>query len=176
MSVFANCFGSYLDFCWDIKKGWLEEEFHHWGDVYSIKFDILVTKLSNVTWINVFNFVRTNESLDMNTIVNGDRIPLLNINRNGYFHIASSVNGIANYYKDIDFELGKTYKMTIQQLKHRGKYWYEIIVDGDSKLKIENKKPLTFSTAYLYGSNPWIKSFSSEFGSICNVKIEYGGK
>ena len=117
-------------------------------------------------WTSVFHFTANDNSGD-----HGDRIPAFWINRNGYFFIVSSVNDNGDYYKYIPFELGKIYQVTIQQVKDGNKYWYEIIINGDSKLKVENKKPLTFSNVDLYGSDPWHDSFSSDFGSFCNVEI-----
>jgi hypothetical protein len=155
------------DSCWDIKKGRLAKKFQNWGDVYVIKFQIVVTKMPTSLWTSVFHLTGTNE----NCCDHGDRIPAFWINSNGYFSIESSVNNNGNYWKHIPIELGKTYQVTIQQVKDGKKYWYEIIINGDSKLKVENKKPLTFSNVDLYGSDPWHHSFSSDFGSFCNVEI-----
>ena len=113
-------------------------------------------------WMSVFHFTGNNENCC---------IPALWINRDGKFTIVSSVNDNGHYRKNIPFELGKTYQVTIKQVKDGSKYWYEIIINGDSKLKVENKNPLTFSTVKLYGSDPWHDSFSSDFGSFCNVEI-----
>ena len=128
----------------------------------------MVTKLPTVSWLNVFHFTANNRNMGKH----GDRIPALFINRHGYFHIVSSVNDKPNYWKNFNFELGKTYKITIQQTKIGSKYWYEIILNGDSMLRVENKNPLEFSDVHLYESDPWYDSFSADFGSICNVNID----
>ena len=47
-----------------------------------------------------------------------------------------------------------------------GKYWYEIIIDGNSEFKIENKQPKKFCSVKLHAN-----SFSSDLGNICNVNI-----
>ena len=164
---------NFLDFCWDIKKGWLAKEFQNWGNSFSVEFDIQVTKLSSGDWQNVFHFTASNQEFGEN---HGDRIPALWINKAGFFLIVSSLNDNGNYYTNVDFQLGKTYQFTIQQIKKDGKYWYEIIIDGNSTLKLENNNPLNFSSVYLYASDPWFESFTSEFGSICNIKIRFGGK
>ena len=59
-------------------------------------------------------------------------------------------------------------------IKDGGKYWYEIIVDGKTKLKVENKNPKTFSKVYLYASSPWYETLSSTVCKICNVKVQHG--
>ena len=67
--------------------------------------------------------------------------------------------------------MGKKYHATIQQFKKDGKYWYEIIADGESSFKIENEKPRSFDNVKLYASDPWHAPFSSNLGIINNVKI-----
>ena len=155
----------------DITKGSLTKEYHNWGDIYSIEFDVVVTKL-NENWMNVFHFTATNE----NCCDNGDRVPALFINKAGYFHFTTSLNDNGNYWKDFTFVLGKTYHVIIQQSKEDNKYWYEIIIDGDSLLREENKSPKTYSTVDLYTSDPWHDPFSSDFGNVYNLKIQQGGK
>ena len=135
--------------------------------MYTVEFDIMVTN-SVSGWTNVFHF-----TADGNYDNYGDRLPALYINTGEYFHICSAVNGNANYWQNFDFELGKQYQITIRQFKtSRETYWYEIIIDGESRLKIENTQPQSFSSVKLYMSDPWYTSFSSDLGSICNVKIQ----
>ena len=73
-----------------------------------------------------------------------------------------------------DFELGKKYHITVKQFKASGTYWYEVIIDGESKFKKENTQPQAFPDVKLYTSAPHITSFSSEMGSLCNLKIQQG--
>ena len=155
------------DFCWNIEKSLLIEDIQNWDETYSVKFEILVKKLPTSEWMNVFHFTATND----NCCRTGDRIPAVWIHKDGYFHICTSLNGNANACKNIGFELEKTYQVTIKQVKDGRQYFYEIIVDGISKFKEENKKPLKFPTVSLYGSDPWYDSFTSEFGSLCNFAL-----
>ena len=141
--------------------------FQNWGDVYKIEFCIKVEQLPAAEWTNVFRFSGT----DNDCCNNGDRIPAIKINKNGYFYVRSSVNGNGDYGQSYYFDLGKQYQMTIQQLKENGKYWYENIIDGTSKFKIENEQPKIFSNVKLYGSDPWYNPFTSDLGSICNINI-----
>ena len=141
----------------------------NWGDEFKMEFSIKVTKTPPAGWTNVFHFSGT----DKDCCNFGDRIPAMWINRDGYFHIASSVNGNGNYYKNFDFELNNVYQITIQQLKDSsGLYWYEIIIDGVSKEKTENKQVTTYPSVKVYASNPWIDSFTSDLGIISNFKVQ----
>ena len=153
--------------CWDLTKNKLVKVYQNWGDVFKIEFAITVTKLPRETWTSVFHF-----SADGNYVNYGDRIPGLWIYNPGNFVISSAVNGNSNYYKEFPFVLGKQYQMTIQQFKDSdGKYWYEIVIDGESKFKIENTQTKTFSNVKLYASDPWYSPFSSDLGSFCDIKI-----
>ena len=121
-------------------------------------------------YLNVFRLTGT----DDNCCDHGDRIPLVSILNTGYFEVSSTVNGNGNYYNHFLFELGKQYQMSIQQWKQNGTHWYEITIDGISKFKIENNQPKQFSNVELYASDPWYNPFTSDFGSICNIKIQQG--
>ena len=62
--------------------------------------------------------------------------------------------------------------MTIQQFKDsNGKYFYEIVIDGESKFKIENTQAQSFSDVKLYAGDPWYSPFYPYLGSFCNIKI-----
>ena len=156
----------FSDICWDIKSGKIIQEFKNWGKLYKIEFEITVTHQPVSAWTNVFHFTANAENSNY-----GDRIPAMYININR-FEISSAVDGIKNYVFYTSFELGRKYKFIIQQFKASGTYWYEIIKDGKSELKIQNTQPQSFSNVKLYGSNPWVPSFFSSWGSICNVHID----
>ena len=159
---------TFSDSCQEFEKGKLNEQYQNWGNVFSIEFDIMITKLPISEWMNVFHFTGTNG----NCCGIGDRIPALFINKAGYFHFTMAINNNGNYQKNIDFELGKTYHVTIQQSIIGDKFWYEILINDESKLKLENSNPKTFSSVHLYTSDSWYESFTSDFGTVCNLKIQ----
>ena len=86
----------------------------------------------------------------------------------------SAVNKNGNLVKNIPFELGKLYHVNIQQSKIDEKYWYEISIDGETKLKSENFNPLSFSSVKFYASDPWYSAFTSDMGQISGVTIING--
>ena len=167
MSVIIISDGS----CWSITKDNLVQVYPNWGDLFKIDFSIRVTKLPQETWTNVFHF-----SADGDNFNYGDRIPgfwiynVLNITQ--YFVISSAINGNSDYQQDFPIVLGKQYQMTIEQFKDsNGKYFYEIVIDGESKFKIENTQAQSFSNVKLYAGDPWYSPFSSDLGSFCDIKI-----
>ena len=124
--------------------------------------------MPDATWTTVIRLTATDDDCcDL-----GDRIIHVSIKNNGQFFVSSHVNGNNDYYKYFHFELGKNYQMSIQQWKQNEKYWYEITIDGLSKFKIENSQPKQFSNVKLYATDPWHAAFTSDFGSICNIKIQ----
>ena len=155
--------------CWTITKNNLIKTFQNWGDVFNVEFTIEVKSLTNLPLGHIANIFQFSNSLYI-----GDRLPSLSI-RDEELYVYSLVNGVHDYSYSFKYELGKQYQMTIKQVKAvNGKYWYEIIVDGESKLKIENTQPKNFQNVHLYGSDPSSIPFSSDMGSICNVKIHKG--
>ena len=141
--------------------------FQNWGKLYSVEFEITVINPGS-GWTNVFHFAPVNKLGDR---IPG-RIPAFFINSDGYFHICSAVSGNGNYCYNFFFELGKQYQITIKQFNTSGKYWYEIIIDGESKIKKENTQPKSFASVNFYASNGVENTFSTDLGSICNVNIQ----
>ena len=146
------------------------KRYANWGKYFSIQFDIVVKKHPRGRWTNVFYFKAVEHGLQ------NDFVPALWIESGGYFHFGMHINNNQQNEEKVRFELGKTYHVTIRQSKRFTQFWYEIIIDNESKLKIENSNPQIWSKVYLYTSNPWVDAFTSEFGSICNLKISYKGK
>merc|ERR1712062_504672 len=102
----------------------------------------------------------------------GSRIPAVWIEPNKRFYIESAVSGNCCYRKYINHYLGKQYDITIQQTKENGKYWYQIIVNGSTVLKVQNTQPRIFSNVKEYLSDPWYRPFSSDYGTVYNLKIK----
>ena len=136
-------------------------EYQTWGDVYTIEFSIIVSQIPEDIYRSVFYFTETNENSKSN------RILYLYVSKGGKIGIGNS------YLKAFafTFEQGKMYQMTIRHFKECEKYWYEILVDGNSMFKMESTAPESSSNVKFYASDPWHDPFSSDVGSICNVKI-----
>ena len=152
-----------------ITKRNVVEVFRNWGDFFKIEFGIKVTKKTS-TCTNVFHFTAG----DRNHGKYGDRIPAFWVCR-GFFHICSAISGNVNYCKNFNFVLGKHYQVTIKQQILIGNYWYEIVINGVSILKIENKQAKRFSSVKLYASDPWHRPFSSDLGKISHIQIHQRG-
>ena len=148
----------------DLTQGAVVKEYQKWGDAYTVQFDIKLTKVPS-TLVNVFQFIVNDD------VATYGPIPALWITEDGNFYICSTVSGNKNFCRSFCFTVGRNYQITIQQFKHIEKHWYQIIIDDVSKLKIENTQPESFPSVYFYASDQWNETFSSDFGSIGNVKI-----
>ena len=140
--------------CLNITKSKMMNEYQTWGDVYTIEFSIIVSQIPAETR-NVFYFTETNS----------DRIPAVFVHKK----ICIGNTNLKTFC--FTFEQGKMYQMTIRHFIECEKYWYEILVDGNSMFKMESTAPESFSNVKFYASDPWHEPFSSDVGSICNVKI-----
>ena len=91
----------------------------------------------------------------------------------GFFQIIIILDDFAFIRKDIDFLIGNKYHIIIRQYRD-DQYWYEIIVDGESKQKLLNSKPEIFSNVELHAStstsNSLSEPFSSDLGNICFIQ------
>ena len=152
-------------------KGHVRKIYPTWNKVYRVSFSIIVNKLPHAQWTNVIHFTTGG-----NGEVYGDRVPAVWINKGGQsFHICSAVSGNWNVAKDYKFSFGKQYDITIQQSKQNGKYWYEILINNILRLRVHNTKPIIFSNVREYISDPWYPSFTSDLGTIFNLKVKSKG-
>ena len=95
------------------------------------------------------------------------------------FLFISALNGNGNRFipytpKGQDaIALGKQYDITIQQSHMRGRYYrYEVFVSGKRIINEVNGSAKRFNNVKLYTSDPWYPAFTSDLGTISNLKIE----
>ena len=159
--IVNNCYFSELQ----VSKGKLLETLPKWGRLYTVEADITVKKIPTTTWTNIFHF-----TIKDNHVKLGDRIPAVWINKAGYFHISSAVNGNRNFVKDFNFDVGEKYHMKIQQFQRDNKIIYEVLINGKPIHSGENTDPKDFENVKVYVSDPWYNPFSSEYGVLENFK------
>ena len=107
---------------------------------------------------NVFHFDANNRPFS--------GVPYLDIHPDGYFEI-----NFDNWRVKKDIVLGKQYPIAIIQYRQSQKYWYEVIIDDVQELMIYNHVAKSFPNVKVYLSDPWKPSFSSNFGSLCNLNL-----
>ena len=74
------------------------------------------------------------------------------------------------FSRNFNFELGKKYHFTIQQIqKHDKKYYFEIIKDGKNVFQIINNRPENFRNVKVYTSDDFYETFDG-FGRLENFK------
>ena len=136
--------------------------------IYRVSFRIIVKKY-HVSWLSVIHFTTGSDCC-----TSGYRIPAVWITPNqARFAIWSDVSGNNNYRYTTtnDFSFGMPYDITIQQTQDLTGYWYGIIINGSTVLKVQNTQPKIFSNVKEYLSDPWYPAFTSDFGYVSNLKI-----
>ena len=137
-----------------------------WGYLFRVEADITVNGKPTEEWTSVFHL-----TIDGDNSNYGDRIPAVFINKDGYFHITSAVNGNRNHHKDFYFDYGRKCHLVIQQVVEDDKILYKIEVNGELIESIENENAQTFRDVKIYFSDPWFNIFTSDIGLLENIKF-----
>jgi len=140
-----------------LKKGSLLTILPYIGKQFSVSFDLLITKMGSYAWQNVLHLtVGPNGDA-----VYGSRVPLVAVTPAWSLHVTSAISGNWNGGGDAKgLEQGRWIKVDILQKeradrKGRRKWEFEVLIDGRSKMKMENKKPEKFENIKVYASDPW---------------------
>ena len=105
----------------------------------------------------------------------GDRIPAVFLRRwfwTARIVVCSAVSEDRNFRRSFHAMLNKEYDITIQQSQIGGRYMYQVIVSGKRIVNEVNRHPKKFTNVKLYTSDPWYAAFTSDLGTISNLKIE----
>ena len=123
-------------------------EYHDWGDVFSIDFDIRVNVLPSKSdeMLNVLRFTANDQDNDNH----GDSLPSVMVSHESSLLFFTSLNDDPKYLTKFDFDIETVHHITIQQLKKDSRYWYEIVIDGESIVKKENTNINSYPSVILY--------------------------
>ena len=122
-------------------------------------------------WINLIH-ITTNGNKD------ADNIFQLCIYRNGL--LGQFAFKFWGQRKEMDFALGTTYRIEVEQFKIRKIYGFVITVDDvelvQKSLKdiTGRRRPKTYKQVKIYTSNPWQPTMPSKVGAVRNFKIDTG--
>ena len=139
-----------------------------WGRLYTVEADITVNKLpsASAVWANIFHF-----TINKNIGTNGDRIPLVLVNKDKYFYISTDLNGkVDKGTFKFNFDMYKKYHLKIEQFQKDGKIMYQVMINGKTEYSAENTDPKDFENVKVFASDPWHDAFTSEYGKLENFK------
>ena len=139
-----------------------------WGPTYHVEADLVVNNSfsQNHMWTNVFHF--TNGSLS-------NMIPLINV-YNDNLQICAIVNSI-NYCHIYKYEPNETINILIKQTEQLvGRFYFEIIINDESRYKVQNQEPEKFQNIKVYASDPWHFPFDGCLENLKYVMNESGVK
>ena len=171
-----------------IKRRMVKKSYPTWGPSYKVSFSLKINKLPRNRSTNIIHVTKGGNWHKL-----GDRIPFIGlqkVGRNGvYLLVCSGIyrrfkyrssNGRYRYYArnyrnfctKTMVSLGKKYDITVQQSKKSGKYWYQIFISGEKTRSFVIWKPRKFTNVKCYTSDPWYPPFTSDLGTVSNLKIE----
>jgi len=150
----------------DIKKNQQIAENPYIGKEYDVSFELLITKFGTEPFQSVIHL-----TLGENHGRNGDRIPAVWVTDKKKLCIASAVSGDVNkhdYVPATELEADKWIKVQISQKLVDGKYMYDVKVNEESVVNVENTKPEKFGPIKVFAGDDW---YPNQEGQIKNLSI-----
>ena len=158
----------------EIEKGKILEALPKMGISYQVSVDVILKKLpSSRKWLNILQIC--DQSRDKGY---GARNPAIwyhyDPNRYGkisFFRIETAFDN--NWAKNFEYHVvpNKTYNLQITQFLEETNIQTEVKVNGYQVFKGQNTRARQFPHPKAYFSSPWADAFTSEFGTVKNVKI-----
>ena len=163
----------------------VKKAYPSWGPSFKVSFSIKFNKFPRLKPpTNIIHFTNGGNCCNY-----GERIPAVYcksfrtwqwFRRRRYIKLLfiSAVNEDGNFRKGYfpkgrnGFALGKQYDITIQQSQIGGRYMYQVFISGKRVINVVNRSPKPFNDVKLYTSDPWYPAFTSDLGTISNLKIE----
>ena len=96
-----------------IERGRLLETVESWGPFFRISFDLFISSFGPSEWSSILSFKGNGGT--SNCCNNGDRVPIVQLRKNGQLYFINSVNGNGNAYFHTAVETNKWYKIEIEQ-------------------------------------------------------------
>ncbi|XP_012563357.1 uncharacterized protein LOC105848004 [Hydra vulgaris] len=133
---------------------------------FEISFEIYITSTSYEYITSVIRFTTGTNCCDY-----GSRIATLFLHQNLVAEIVSPVSNNGNYgFYTKPFTLQKWTKVVIKQYFMACKYFYNIEVDEETVLSVENTNPQVFQNAQLFVGDSW---YAPHPGYIRNLFVKY---
>ena len=92
--------------------------------------------------LNVFRFIETDGDASAHTY----SLPAVMVDPEGSLNININENDYLINLEDKE----RVYHVNINQLKENSRYWFEIFLDGESQVKVENTHANSYSNVNLY--------------------------
>jgi len=144
------------------------------GREFVISFELKINSIDTTDIKKGFSILHLTTSGNGNannvqkTGVHGFRIPAIWI-LNKKLHICSSISGVANRCFNFDIPaLRKWFLIQIRQRVDHGKFMFDVIIDGQSKLIVVNTMPAMFTDVKVFAADPWYEPAN---GVIRNLVI-----
>jgi len=135
------------------------------GREYTITFDLYMNSYGPEHWYSILHFTKNG-----NYRLCGDRNPALWVSREKTIHVASCVEGMANYHRTTRevFPLKTWLPFKISQVLVGTKFIYSVEINGKVVTSYENKLPVLLEDMAVYAGDPW---YPVQDGKIKNLVL-----
>ena len=102
----------------------------------------------------------------------GDRTPALWIHKTRGVYIVTTLNGkpnVGKFFRTKKPPINKWTAVEISQAKQGSKYFFSLVIKGETLWSVENTRPMEFSDVQVFASSDWNVA---QAGSIRGFKIE----
>ena len=102
-----------------MKKNNLLQTIGSWGPLFKVTFDMIVHSKPTSYWSGILAFKGNGGSSNLGKY--GDRAPAIFYNQRGHLHFTNAVSGKTNYIFNRAIDIGKWYKIEMEQVSLNGK-------------------------------------------------------
>merc|ERR1711915_290077 len=121
-------------------------KYTEWGPTFSISMDVEINSWGS-GWSSLFRVSQTSGDC----CSNGLRYPAVFINGDGYLHITTSLNNNGNMHWNLNsIPLKKSFNLAILQTKEGNEYFFNVHINGESKVREKNNNILSKGNAKFY--------------------------
>ena len=148
-----------------VSKGNLAHTIFNYGPEFYVDFKVRIFEHLNA-WTNILHVTKGP--------TDGDRFPCINM-YSSFFEVTSDVNGNGRHvYYYAGAKLDHDYHIIVsQQYNVQNQLIFDIFIDGQKVHSVENTDPDTYSTAYVYLTDPWHGSVK-DIGEVSDVTVVSG--
>ena len=147
-----------------LAKNTLLKTFPSMKKTFELKFEIRAEKVSR-TWANAIHITTGSDGSRQ-----GDRIPGVWLNKDGHWHICTSIGIQKNHCHNsppVSLNTWTMIRIWQEQLLD-GDYMYQYAINNTTIYSVRNESPRAFKNVKVYAADPW---YAPVKGSIRNIEL-----
>ena len=149
----------------NLAKGQMVKTFTNYGLEYEVIASFkLKPIISLLGWLNMIHVSKGGNSAEI-----GDRLPCIFLDDEGWW-FGTGINNDPNHNFRVLHEM-TDYFINISQRKIDNDYVYKIVINGETKFELVNSNPQSIDKIYVYLSDEWYNTFTSDDVILHYIKI-----